>query len=51
MLYTFANVEIIRLQCTTTALILALLDAESERTVKTSGEHEAIHVDYRASRV
>ena len=25
--------------------------ADSERTMKTSGEHEAIHVDYRASRV
>jgi len=26
-------------------------DAESERTVKTSGENEAIYVNYRASRV
>ena len=26
-------------------------DAESERTVKTSGEHEAIYVNYRTNRV
>nr|WP_311460849.1 hypothetical protein [uncultured Prevotella sp.] len=26
-------------------------DADSERTMKTSGEHEAIYVNYRASRV
>ena len=51
MLYTFANMQSPAYSGQQQHLFSHWYDTDSERTVKTSGEHEAIYVNYRTNRV